>query len=63
MNGKQILKKLEENGWKVSRIEGSHHIMFKEGYPRAVPVPVHGTADVKIGLLKAIERQTGVKLT
>ena len=30
--------------------------------PRAVPIPVHGTKDIGIGLLKAIEKQTGVKL-
>ncbi len=29
----------------------------------AVPVPVHGTKDLGIGLLKTIEKQTGVKLT
>jgi predicted RNA binding protein YcfA (HicA-like mRNA interferase family) len=35
--------------------------MEKEGY-RSVPVPVHGSKDLGIGLLKAIEKQTGVKL-
>ena len=36
--------------------------MEKEGL-RAVPVPVHGTKDLGVGLLKAIEKQTGVKLS
>ena len=62
MNGKQIIAKLKSEGWRLSRIEGSHHIMEKPGHPRAVPVPVHGNQDIGIGLLKAIERQTGVKL-
>jgi predicted RNA binding protein YcfA (HicA-like mRNA interferase family) len=35
--------------------------MEKEGY-RSVPVPVHGNKDLGIGLLKAIEKQTGVSL-
>lgn len=35
--------------------------MEKEGF-RSVPVPVHGTKDLGVGLLKAIEKQTGVKL-
>jgi hypothetical protein len=28
---KQVIKKLEEAGWVLSRVEGSHYIMEKEG--------------------------------
>jgi len=62
MNGKQIITRLKAEGWHLARIEGSHYIMEKPGMPRAVPVPVHGNKDLGIGLLKAIEKQTGVKL-
>ena len=44
----------------LNRIHGSHHILTKGG--QAVPVPVHGTRDIGVGLLAAIQRQTGVKL-
>ena len=60
MNGKDIIKKLRVAGWTVDRINGSHHILTKDG--KAVPVPVHGSRDVGVGLISAIERQTGVKL-
>ena len=36
-----IRKQLEEHGWFVSRINGSHHIFVKQGDPRNVSVPVH----------------------
>jgi predicted RNA binding protein YcfA (HicA-like mRNA interferase family) len=36
--------------------------MEKDGMPRAVPVPVHGSKDLKPGTLAAIQRQSGVKL-
>jgi predicted RNA binding protein YcfA (HicA-like mRNA interferase family) len=62
MNGKEIIAKLKKEGWKLARIEGSHHIMEKEGMPRGVPIPVHGSKDIGTGLIKAIESQTGVKL-
>lgn len=62
MNAKEVISKLKAEGWQLARIEGSHHIMEKSGYLRPVPVPVHGTKDLSIGLIKAIERQTGVKL-
>lgn len=60
MNGKQVIKKLQVEGWKISRIRGSHYAMTKDG--RTVPVPVHGTADIPIGTLLSIQKQTGVKL-
>jgi predicted RNA binding protein YcfA (HicA-like mRNA interferase family) len=62
MNGKQIIAAFKKDGWTLARVEGSHHIMEKDGMPRGVPVPVHGSKDMGIGLLKAIEKQTGVKL-
>lgn len=60
MNGKRVIKKLEEHGWVLNRIKGSHHIMAKEG--KAVPVPVHGTKDLMPGLIAGLEKQTGVRL-
>lgn len=60
MNGKDIIRKLQADGWVLSRINGSHHIMVKAGV--AVPVPVHGNRDVGIGLVAAIARQSGVSL-
>ena len=61
MNGKEIIKKLEKNGWSLSRVKGSHHIMKKEGMAPIV-VPVHGKKDIKPGLLRSLEKATGVTL-
>lgn len=60
MNGKQSIKKLEEAGWRLDRINGSHHIMVYEGL--AVSVPVHGGRDLKPGLISGLQKQTGVNL-
>jgi predicted RNA binding protein YcfA (HicA-like mRNA interferase family) len=61
MNGKQVIRCLKENGWLVLRVSGSHYRLGK-GEQR-ITVPVHGKRDIGPGLLSAIERQTGVKLT
>ncbi len=61
MNGKEIIKILRANGWETVRVRGSHHLLSNG--EKSVPVPVHGKKDIGIGLLKAIEKQTGVKLT
>ena len=60
MNGNDIIAKLKAAGWVLDRVNGSHHIMVKDG--RAVPVPVHGKRDVGSGMLAAIQRQTSVKI-
>lgn len=60
MNGKQIISRLTAEGWSLVRVNGSHHIMSRNGIK--VPVPVHGTKDIKPGTLASIARATGVKL-
>lgn len=60
MNGKQIIKIMKAEGWILDRINGSHHIMKKNN--KTVPVPVHGSADIWIGVIAKIEKQSGVKL-
>ena len=60
MKSKDVIAMLKKEGWLVKRVTGSHYIMQKEGC-RLVPVPFH-SKDLKRGLLKAISKQTGVKL-
>ena len=61
VNGKEVIAILRKHGWKHTSTRGSHYKMEKAGY-RSVPVPIHGSKDLGIGLLKAIEKQTDVKL-
>ena len=55
-----MIARLKAAGWSLDRVHGSHHILTKDG--KAVPVPVHGSRDLGVGLLAAIQRQSGVKL-
>jgi predicted RNA binding protein YcfA (HicA-like mRNA interferase family) len=43
----------------LGRVEGSHHTMIREGYPYAVPVPVHGSKSLPKGTLASIIRIAG----
>ncbi len=61
VNAKEVINLLVKAGWQHTSTRGSHYKMQKEGY-RSVPVPVHGNRDLGVGLLKAIEKQTGVTL-
>ena len=56
MNGKALVQYLQERGWVVDRIHGSHFIMVKDGH-RPIPVPVHGSRDLPLGLVRGIMRE------
>ncbi|WP_319420856.1 type II toxin-antitoxin system HicA family toxin [Pleurocapsa sp. FMAR1] len=42
VNGKKFAKLLEQNGWVLLRVSGSHHIFGKSGNPQRISVPIHG---------------------
>ena len=59
MTGKQILRLLKGHGWKVDRINGSHHILFKG--EKIVVIPVHGNRELPKGTLNSILKQADLK--
>lgn len=59
LTGKEMLKLAKKNGWRVARINGSHHIMVKENYP-PVPIPVHNH-DLRKGTEQKILKDLGLK--
>ena len=58
MRDKDLLKLMQKNGWKVVRVNGSHHILEKDG--KIETIPSHGK-DVPNGLLNAILKRHGLK--
>jgi len=52
ISGKEFASLLEEKGWELKRIKGSHHVYTKPGTPARISVPIHGNRPLKIGLLK-----------
>ena len=58
MRDKELLRLLKRNGWKVKRIQGSHHILEKGNQIEVVPV--HGK-EVPTGLLQKILKRTGLE--
>jgi len=61
ITGKELAKILEKNGWILIRIQGSHHIYAKSGVNVKISVPIHGNKDLKIGLLRYLLKQAGLK--
>jgi predicted RNA binding protein YcfA (HicA-like mRNA interferase family) len=55
ISGKELVKLLEQNGFSVTRINGSHHRM-KHPDGRITTIPVHKNDDIPKGLLRKIVR-------
>ena len=53
-SGKDMLRFLERQGYRVLRIRGSHHFLARGD--RRTSVPVHGSESLKIGTLRGILR-------
>ena len=59
MSGKEFVKKLVKDGWKLDRIKGSHHIMRKDGI--SLSIPVHKNEDLKPGIYNDLSKKAGYK--
>ncbi|HEX6661446.1 MAG TPA: type II toxin-antitoxin system HicA family toxin [Sphingomicrobium sp.] len=56
-----MIKALEAKDWYLVRVTGSHHHFRHPDRDQVVTVP-HPKADLPIGTLKSIERQSGTVL-
>jgi predicted RNA binding protein YcfA (HicA-like mRNA interferase family) len=58
---REIIKRLEANGFILVAVKGSHHQFKKAGSPTRVTVP-HPNRDVSLNTVFSIERQSGVSM-
>ncbi len=52
VSGKELAKVLGRHGWKLLRVQGSHHIYGKTESIVRISVPIHSNEILKLGLLK-----------
>lgn len=61
MKSGDVIKALEQDGWRQVAKKGSHIQLKHPAKPGRVTVP-HPKKDLPIGTLKSIEKQAGLKL-
>lgn len=54
VSGKRLAKLAEEKGWRLARVNGSHHIFTMEGRMERLVIPIHGNQTLKTGLQRAL---------
>lgn len=60
LSGRQVCAILAANGYREVRRRGSHVIMQKEGPAATITIPVPDHAELRIGTLQSIIRQSGL---
>lgn len=59
LNPQKIIRILEQNGFILDRVKGSHHILYHPETKRRVVVPLH-KKDLPKGTLLEILKQAGI---
>ncbi|MGC5885758.1 type II toxin-antitoxin system HicA family toxin [Ralstonia pseudosolanacearum] len=59
MQSAQVIRMLEEDGWELRRITGSHHQFKHPRKPGLVTVP-HPKKDLPIGTVRSILKTAGL---
>lgn len=62
MDFKAVERLIITDGWHLVRVCGSHHQYKKGTVPYTVVIPNHGKKDISIGVLKNLEKITGLSL-
>ncbi|MYI82253.1 MAG: type II toxin-antitoxin system HicA family toxin [Chloroflexi bacterium] len=58
---RQVMRLLEQDGWRWTRSTGSHYIYVHPSKPGHVAVPGPPNREIRPGLYHAILRQAGLK--
>ncbi len=60
MNSKELIKQLENDGWVLRGVKGSHHIYTHPSKTGHISVP-HPKRDLQTGLLHTLLKIAGLK--
>lgn len=63
VSGRELARLVQQRGWHLARVSGSHHIFTKPGQRERIVIPIHGNTPLKIGLLRAQMKIAGLTET
>jgi len=62
LSGRAFARLVERNGWRLPRMNGSHHVYGKPGNVVRLSIPIHGNRPLKTGLMKHLAKLAGISL-
>ena len=60
VSGQELGRVVQQRGWVLSRIHGSHHIFTMAGRRERIVIPIHGNRPLKTGLLRSLMKIAGL---
>jgi predicted RNA binding protein YcfA (HicA-like mRNA interferase family) len=56
ISGRDLARLLERRGWRLLRVNGSHHIYGRPESVARLSVPIHANRPLKVGLLRHLQK-------
>jgi predicted RNA binding protein YcfA (HicA-like mRNA interferase family) len=56
LSGREFARLVERRGWRLLRVNGSHHIYGKPGSIVRLSIPIHGNRPLKAGLQRNLAK-------
>ena len=61
VSGREFARVVQERGWRLARIHGSHHIFTMLNRRERLVIPMHGNRPLKVGLLHSLMKIAGLE--
>lgn len=60
LSGRDFARLVERRGWRLLRVNGSHHIYGKPGSVVRLSIPIHGDRPLKLGLQRHLAKLAAI---
>jgi predicted RNA binding protein YcfA (HicA-like mRNA interferase family) len=60
VSGRDLARLIQQRGWTLARIKGSHHIFTHPGHRERIVIPIHANSPLKTGLLRSQMKIAGL---
>ena len=60
VSGRELARLVQQRGWQLARVNGSHHIFTMPGRRERIVIPIHGNQPLKVGLLRSLMKIAGL---
>ena len=61
VSGRELAQIIQQRGWTLARVHGSHHVFTMAGRRERIVIPIHGNQPLKRGLLRSLMKIAGLQ--
>ena len=61
VSGRELARLVQQRGWTLARVHGSHHIFTMSGRRERIVIPIHANRPLKTGMLRSLMKIAGLR--